>query len=141
MPLTDRSIGVQDEGVDVGRARSVNFAGAGVTAVVTGGVATVTVPGGGGGGGITTFQAEVSLGSSPVRSGRFTISDASIIAGQRVFVFQSGAALTGKGTLGDENQMDSICVAPVVTGDGSMTVYWTSRTFVKGNFKFNWFTA
>ena len=41
---------VNDEGVVLGNVTILNFAGAGVTAAVSGGVATVTIPGGGGGG-------------------------------------------------------------------------------------------
>ena len=41
------TVNVQDEGVAKGAAGTVNFVGAGVTAAVAGGVATVTIPGGG----------------------------------------------------------------------------------------------
>ena len=44
-------VGTQDEGTFLGQATTVNFAGAGVTAVLTANLLTVTIPGGGGGGG------------------------------------------------------------------------------------------
>lgn len=52
--LADDAIGVgsvliQDEGVAKGPAATINAVGAGVTAAVAGGVATLTIPGGGGG--------------------------------------------------------------------------------------------
>ena len=42
---------VQDEGSNVGFGAYLNFVGAGVTATVSGNIATITIPGGGGGGG------------------------------------------------------------------------------------------
>ena len=42
-------VGTEDEGTFLGQATTVNFAGAGVTAVLTANLLTVTIPGGGGG--------------------------------------------------------------------------------------------
>jgi hypothetical protein len=42
---------IQDEGVDLGRAQTLDFVGAGVIATIAGDVVTVTITGGGGGGG------------------------------------------------------------------------------------------
>ena len=42
---TDVSLSIRDEGSLVGSAKSLNFAGAGITASISGNVATVTVPG------------------------------------------------------------------------------------------------
>lgn len=46
-------VAVQDEGVPLGQATSVNFVGAGVVATFAAGLATVTIAGGGGGGSAT----------------------------------------------------------------------------------------
>jgi hypothetical protein len=48
--IAETSPAVQDEGIAQGSAGTLNFTGAGVTATVSAGVATVNVPGGGGGG-------------------------------------------------------------------------------------------
>jgi hypothetical protein len=45
------SLEIRDEGVSKGTATVLDFVGAGVSANVSGGVATITIPGGGGGGG------------------------------------------------------------------------------------------
>lgn len=48
-----KEIGVEDEGTPLGVVDSFDFVGAGVTAALVGGVATVTIPGGGASGGRT----------------------------------------------------------------------------------------
>lgn len=85
-------------------------------------------------------SVEVDLGA-PARSGDFVISDGSIVAGTQIVVVQSAEVPTGKGTRYDENEMDFLELRGVVTGTGSATVYWSSRSFVKGNFKLNWSTS
>lgn len=82
-------------------------------------------------------QTEVDLGSVPVSSGSFTITDADITATGRVNVQQAGGPYTGKGTLGDEAEMDSLDVA-ATPATGTAKAYWNSRTAVRGNFKFNY---
>jgi hypothetical protein len=94
--------------------------------------------GGGGGGSLT--QVEVDLGSTPRRSGRFTITDAAIASTSKVICVQAGGPYTGKGTLGDEAEMDHVDVA-VTPATGTATAYWVSSTFVRGNFKFNYQVA
>jgi len=82
-------------------------------------------------------QVEVSLGSVPLRSGKFTITDATITAASKVIVTQAGGPYTGKGTRGDEAEMDQVtCAATPATG--SATVYWQARYRVARNFKFNY---
>lgn len=51
-------VNVSDEGVARGAVSAINFVGEGVTATVTGGMATVTIPGGGGSGvaGVSSFN-------------------------------------------------------------------------------------
>lgn len=82
------------------------------------------IPGGGGGGGSAT-TVETNVGSTPIAGGRFTITDAAITATSKVIVTQAPGAYTGKGTRGDEAEMDPIiCVA--VPATGSAIVYWRS---------------
>lgn len=88
---------------------------------------------------LSATEVEASLGSAPDarRSGRFIITDAAIGATSKVFVTQAGGPYTGKGTRADEAEMDHVaCVAKAASG--SATVYWHSRTRVRGNFKFHY---
>lgn len=55
-------VAVEDEGAAQGDAFMLDFVGAGVTASVAGGVATVTIPGGGGGGGTPGSPVETQFG-------------------------------------------------------------------------------
>lgn len=82
-------------------------------------------------------QVEQDLGG-PTRSGHFTISDATFTVGQQLYVQMAADVLTGKGTRTDENDMDFIDARGAITGAGTAIVYWSSVTFVKGNFKFNY---
>src|SRR6266496_4839626 len=52
------TVAVNDEGTPQGNAGTFNFTGAGVTASVAGGTATVNVPGGGAGAAYDTIQEE-----------------------------------------------------------------------------------
>jgi hypothetical protein len=54
-------VDVEDEGVAVVTASTLNFVGAGVTATDVAGVATVTIPGGGGGGSAWTFVSSTTI--------------------------------------------------------------------------------
>lgn len=55
---------IQDEGVQQGAVNTLNFVGAGVSAAVSGAVATITVSGGGGGG-ANTGTAILNFGAFP----------------------------------------------------------------------------
>jgi len=94
-----------------------------------------TPPGGGGSFAIAT--TEVDLGSTPRRSGSFTITDAAIGSSEQVIVNQAGGPYTGKGDRADEAEMDGIsCMA--TAGSGSAEVFWTCESYVVGNVKFNY---
>ena len=54
------SISIQSSGVTLGVLNALNFAGAGVSASLLGGVATITIPGGSGGGGSLAPEAPLS---------------------------------------------------------------------------------
>ena len=69
VPISFSGVDVEDEGVAVVTASTLNFVGAGVTATDVAGVATVTIPGGGGGGGSAwTFVSSttIALGTTNV---------------------------------------------------------------------------
>lgn len=85
----------------------------------------------------TFTTVEVDLGSAK-RSGKFTITDSGLTVGKQVMIYQATGPYTGKGTLADESQMDSIIAQGVVTTTTNIDVYWNSQTLVRGNFKFNY---
>lgn len=125
------NIEVRDEGVSQGFVRAVDFVGSGVSATVSGSVATVTVSGGGGGG-FSVTQIERDLGSTAAWRGVFTITDASISAASRLSVWQAPGPYTGKGTRADECEMDWIqCHA--VPASGTATVHWRAVQSFSGD--------
>jgi len=61
---TGSGVVVQEEGANVGTATTINFVGAGATAVFSNGVATITISGGeGGGGGGSSVGTGITLGT------------------------------------------------------------------------------
>jgi hypothetical protein len=73
----------------------------------------------------------VNLGTRPVRSGSFLLN-----ARNHNLVVQADGPYPGKGTLADEAQMDAINVTSSQVNSQQIKCNWTSRTFVKGNFRF-----
>lgn len=100
MPLVRRTI-IQDEGVQQGAVNTINAVGAGVSATVSGGVASLNISGGGGGGGTT-----VNVGTTTVNFGAFPgASDATVaVTGQ--------AGITGTSLI-------KAWIHPVATSDHS----------------------
>lgn len=90
------------------------------------------------GGGLALLQVEVNLGTAPRKNGSFTISGAGMTVGKPVLIQQAAAVLTGKGTRADENEMDGIMVVGQVTSATVIRCYWSTPSFVRGNFKFNY---
>lgn len=80
---------------------------------------------------------EVNLGSSK-KSGKFSITSSGLTPGKQVLIYQACGPYTNKGTLADESSMDLIVANAITISASSITVYWQSTTFVKGNFKFNY---
>lgn len=80
---------------------------------------------------------EKNLGSAS-RSGKFSITGVGFVVGKQVLIYQATGPYTGKGTLADECQMDTVIAQGVVTSATNIDVYWNCGTFVKGNFKFNY---
>jgi hypothetical protein len=94
-----------------------------------------------GSGGASATTVEKNLGATAINQGTFTITDAAILATDKVLVTQAPGPYTGKGTRADEAQMDTIsCIA--VPAAGSATVYWRAVSrgagFARGNFKFTY---
>lgn len=76
-------------------------------------------------------EVEVNLSTSPVSSGKFTITDAAINGSSRVLVWQAPGPYTGKGTLSDEAAFAPVQVLTVIPGSGSAVVYWqTPPTYI-----------
>lgn len=93
-----------------------------------------------GGGGFAMLTAEVNLRAAPAcaRGGKFTIAGAGMVVGKPVYIQQAAGPYTNKGTRADEAEMDSIdCTAYVKTAV-LIEAFWSSRTRVRGNFKFNY---
>jgi hypothetical protein len=86
----------------------------------------------------TVTTVEVDLGSM-AKSGRFDITGLSgLTPGAQIVMQQAAGPYTGKGTLADESQMDAITVTAYAFSATVIRAYWTSRTWVHGNFKFNY---
>jgi len=134
--FADNLFNVYDNGDSTKKAV---FQLSGVSAATT---RTLTVPNASGtlaltANGSLLTSVEVDLGSTARRSGQFTITDAAISGTTKIIVLQAGGPYTGKGTLGDEAEMDAL-VCAATPGSGSATVYWNSATRVKGNVKFHY---
>lgn len=86
---------------------------------------------------IPVSLVEVSLGSSPLTSGAFTVSGFTGLAALLpVSMKQAALAYTGKGTLIDESEMDTVSVAASVLNSTTIQAFWNASGFVMGNFKF-----
>lgn len=83
-----------------------------------------------GGGGVTLTTANVNLGSSPRRAGKFTVAG-SFTSGKVALANLSHGPWTGKGTRSDEAEMDDITFSCKTTDTVTLTCHWTSSTFVK----------
>lgn len=127
-------IEVRDEGATQGRALTMDFTGAGVTASVSGLVATVNVPAAVGGNAWTEFTKD--LGAAR-RSGTFDITGlAGLTAGKPVQLFQSAAAIASKGNARDEPEMDLIKITGYVVDANTIRAYWESPSVVVGTYAF-----
>ena len=130
MPITPSNlIEIQDEAVLQGYVKTVNFAGAGVSAVVAGITATVTIAGGAG---ASWTEIEANLGDAHWR-GKFTVIDAAVSPTSKIIIQQAPGPYTGKGTRADETEMDFIsCFA--VPGTGQFNVHWRTATMIGTDF-------
>jgi hypothetical protein len=84
---------------------------------------------------------EKDLGSLPRTSGVFDITGlVGLTPNNPVLIQQAGGTYTGKGTLTDEAEMDSLIVSAFVLDAATIRACWNSSTFVVGNFKFCYLT-
>lgn len=80
---------------------------------------------------------EVYLCDVGLRSGSFIIANENITSGT-VSITQAAAIYTDKGTLYDESEMDQVNVNAYISARKTIKAFWTSKTKVKGYFKFNY---
>jgi len=78
------------------------------------------------GGSLTVTQIEQNLSATPTWRGKFTVVDAGVTGTSKILIWQAFAELTGKGTLADENEMDTLIVN-AAAGTGQFTVYWQTQ--------------
>lgn len=93
-----------------------------------------------GAGGFALLTTEVNLRAAPTcaRSGKFQIAGAGMTPGKPVYIQQAAGPYTGKGTRADEAEMDNIEIKAYVLDATHIQAYWSSRTRIRGNFKFNY---
>lgn len=96
---------------------------------------------GGGGGGATVVEVEINIGSNPVRCGRFVITSTGLTVGKPVIINQASGPYTGKGTLADEAECDSLTVQGKIISATEIECFWGSISIVRDNFKFNYFIS
>lgn len=82
--------------------------------------------------------AEVNVGSSPRKSGNFTLADSRIASTSKLLVTLAPGPYTGKGTLPDEAEMYAGIGFAASPGSGAATVYWSAPHRVRGNIKINY---
>lgn len=135
MPLFNPPIRIRDESTPTGIVDTIDFTGAGVSASVTGNVATVNI-GGGGPGSFSATVTEIDFGVVPTISMTFTIIDAGVSGTSIIVVCQSGAAATSRSA--DENEMDPI-VFSAIPGTGQFILIATALNGpVTGKYKANY---
>lgn len=89
-------------------------------------------------GSIPMSTTEVNIGTKPRSSGTFNITTSGLTSGRPVLVVQASGPYTGKGTLADEAEMDSITVRAKATSTTNIQCYWSSMTYITGNIKFDY---
>ena len=88
------------------------------------------------GGAAAISEIEIDFGASAVRSKKFLISDAAVLASSKVVPLQSGKAATGRQA--DENEMDMLHLRAAPAA-GAFTLYAACLTGrVNGKFKINY---
>lgn len=134
MPVINPTlVDVKDEGTSQGRVTAIDFTGAGVTASVSGTIATVNVPGGSGSG-WSHFTQDLGTGRM---GGTFDVTGLSgLTADQYVDVRQTARAIASKGNARDEAEMDQIEATGYVVDATTIRVYWNAPSFVVGTYAF-----
>lgn len=92
---------------------------------------------GGGTGSISITEAEIDFGTTPVRSKKFTITEASITALSKIIVTPSGNVATGR--VGDDYEWDSInLTAKPNAGTFTLTAFASGRIRGKRKILYTW---
>ena len=94
------TISVQDEGTILGNATSFNFNGAGVTATLSAGTASITIPGGGGSIDTGSFLTTGSFNTSQNVKGAINFYPTGSTAGQAIRIYNTGSNPSGSMILG-----------------------------------------
>ena len=84
----------------------------------------------------TIFQTTVDFGSTPRKSGKFTITGPGWTPGKQVLVVM--AASRPVSTLYDAIELDQIMATGIVTSSTTIEVHWGSRTWVSNQYTFNY---
>lgn len=107
---------ILDEGISQGTATSLNFVGAGVTATVTSGTASINISGGGGGGSSFPFTGSAVITGSLVVTGSIT----SIISGARELEVTATGVNLGSSINDRHNVTGSLNItgSVLITGSG-----------------------
>ena len=125
------------DATDAHDASAVSFSPAGSIAATDVQAAIVEVAAEASSGGLSLTEVEVDLGSTPRTSGSFQITGLSgLPVDEPVLIRQGLGPYTGKGTLADEFEMDTLNVAGKVASASAIQCYWTTDSLVRGNFKF-----
>lgn len=123
---------IRDEGASQGRALSINFTGAGVTASVSGFAATVNIPGGGGGGASAT-RVTVSFPAPAKRSTDVIVTDATVSPTSKIIAWPSGLD-----DLNPASSMEDELGIQCLAGTGTFILKVNSRTPIVGSMSFDY---
>jgi hypothetical protein len=77
-------------------------------------------------GGMVVTTIEVDLGRTPLSRGTFTVTDAGVTSTTKIMIWQAMSSLTGKGSLADENEMDTLLLK-ATAGTGNFKVNWEAN--------------
>lgn len=123
---------VRDEGTTQGRAIALNFVGAGVSATVTGFVATVSIAGGGTGS-VSATRVNVALLFPARRSQAVTIVDATVSPTSKINIWVSGISDSDV-----NSSMESSLVVKAIAGTGSFLLVIESDLPIGGSMSFDY---
>lgn len=73
--------------------------------------------------GLTVTTVEVDFGSTPAQNGMVTITASGVTPSSKLLFWQCNLALTGKGDMADENEVDNL-VLKATAGENEIRLYW-----------------
>ena len=73
--------------------------------------------------GLTVTTVEVDFGSTPAQNGMVTITASGVTSSSKLLFWQCNQALTGKGDMADENEVDNL-VLKATAGENEIRLYW-----------------